>query len=187
MCVASDEDGGGERLGIWNGDEFVFETSDYTPLTMLRGLWRYGLASVTVQGLVSEVLERFLQVYDLLEKERDGFESVEQLLKSLNLFELSQQSLQEYLAEEGISPLYCNELITGVNRVNYGQDNSLNALVGLVSIIGNTDELAAVRCVYCLSPSLSISFSPTLSLPLHCSLCVCRSLDCFPSHGQALS
>mmetsp|Transcript_44532 Transcript_44532/g.112209 ORF Transcript_44532/g.112209 Transcript_44532/m.112209 type:complete len:533 (+) Transcript_44532:51-1649(+) len=132
----------GERLGIWDGEQFLFETSQYDAVTMLRGLWRYGLSSLTVQDMVSEVLDKFLRVYDLLEEEH--FETPQALLRALDLYELTQRSLQSLLTEEGISPLYAAELITGVNRVNYGQDNSLNALVGLVSIIGNTDELASV-------------------------------------------
>jgi hypothetical protein len=82
----------------------------------------------------------FLQVYSLLDQGKRSFESVKELLSSLKLYNLTQESLRTHLLQEGIGATYVDEMITGIMRINYAQDAELNALVGFVSLIGHSEE-----------------------------------------------
>lgn len=53
-------------------------------------------------------------------------------------------SLAEAMEGRGIKPKLINELMTAVNRVNYGQNCSLNALAGIVGLLGAGDDLRMV-------------------------------------------
>ena len=42
------------RLGIYNGEEVVISTSDYTAVSLAKLLWRYGTDMYNIGGWVKE-------------------------------------------------------------------------------------------------------------------------------------
>lgn len=137
-----------DLLGVWNGKLFVFQQSASWVWSIVEGFYRYGMDPVYVSIEAKRVLEAFLQVYPLLEDPGSSFGTVEALLEELGLLELTRVSLLEHLTSLGICKYnggaYCHEVVVGLTRVNYGQSLELNALVGLIALVGSTDEVGSV-------------------------------------------
>jgi prenylcysteine oxidase/farnesylcysteine lyase len=108
-----------EGFGIWNGSKFVFKTANAGDsfiskittqiLNTLAVMWRYGTSLWNMQNYVSDLLEKFLLLY---QEGRPGFETVEELLKSVDLYESTQYPVQELLVKYGLSNLIIDELVT---------------------------------------------------------------------------
>jgi hypothetical protein len=58
---------------------------------------------------IQDLLEKFLLLY---QEGRPGFETVEELLKSVGLYESTQYPVQELLVKYGLSNLIIDELVT---------------------------------------------------------------------------
>jgi hypothetical protein len=58
---------------------------------------------------IQDLLEKFLLLY---QEGRPGFETVEELLKSVDLYESTQYPVQELLVKYGLSNLIIDELVT---------------------------------------------------------------------------
>ena len=71
---------------------------------------------------------------DEVQEQGLAFERPEDLWKAVGLYELTQTSVATYLRGEGLSQRIISELVAAVNRVNYNQGNTLNALAGVVSL-----------------------------------------------------
>lgn len=54
-----------QPLSLFDGNEFVFNQSAWTVLTMLRMGMRYGTAPLRFRTLPLAMFQRFLQIYDL--------------------------------------------------------------------------------------------------------------------------
>ena len=94
--------------------------------------WRYGWDLMTVDGFVNEMLTNFSKIYTL-QKEGQTFDTVPQMLQAMGTEEMygyTQETLRQALEKLGVKPLLINELVTGVMRINYGQDVTLNAFAG---------------------------------------------------------
>jgi hypothetical protein len=78
-------------LGIWDGREFVVETSPFKLLTIARFLWRYGLSaprldvchicgsgpSPAFQAAAAIALDRWMAIYEALDNQGLSFDTVE--------------------------------------------------------------------------------------------------------------
>lgn len=62
----------------------------------------------------------------------------------IGMYEMTQISLAEMMVERGIAPKMINELLAAVNRVNYGQNCTLNAFAGLVGMGGTGGDLRVI-------------------------------------------
>jgi prenylcysteine oxidase/farnesylcysteine lyase len=141
-----------EGFGIWNGSKFVFKTANAGDsfiskittqiLNTLAVMWRYGTSLWNMQNYVSDLLEKFLLLY---QEGRPGFETVEELLKSVDLYESTQYPVQELLVKYGLSNLIIDELVTFIMRINYGQNVSISGMAGGVSLCGSGGDLWAVE------------------------------------------
>lgn len=133
-------------MGIWNGKEFLFEESTSKWVNIIQGLWRYGMDGKYVGDEADKTLHKFLKIYELLE--RKSYKSVEELLRALDLYDLTQVNLKDHLFSNHLCDYnqgtYCNEIVTALTRINYGQSMDLNALVGLIALIGSTDDVLSV-------------------------------------------
>ncbi len=128
---------GSGLLGVWNGHDMVFRSSVFMPVTMIRALWRYGLASRDVQQLVDETVARFSRIYDI-----PPWNSVVDLFSDeLALKNLTQVTLETFLAARGISQTYIDELASAAVRVNYGQSQAqISAFAGLVTLAAMSSD-----------------------------------------------
>lgn len=138
-----EQPGAGEGAGlfaVYDGRELVFAESPWRILTLIRLLWRYWLSWFTFRRAPARTFDQFQGIYSLLDQGR-AFDSPAELLKAVGLYDLTQQSMFEWLRTNmGTSAdLLGAELIGGVNRCNYNQDNlQLNALAGMVSMLPAT-------------------------------------------------
>ncbi|XP_068648663.1 farnesylcysteine lyase [Aristolochia californica] len=141
-------------IGIWDGRKFLFKTISLPPnsrfgkiisfLNSFLVLKRYGWPLFLMQRFVERTVNCFLKYYQHFES-RPVFETVEEMLKWANLHSLTQRSLQEQLAEAGLSQRLISELVTVITRINYGQDVSISALAGTVSLAGSDSGLWSVE------------------------------------------
>ncbi|GAB4820077.1 hypothetical protein N2152v2_007123 [Parachlorella kessleri] len=131
------------RLAVFDGSQLVFKESEWRLLTLLRLLWRYGLAYYQLRSHPSRMFARFEALYQL-QDEGVAFDSPGDFLKQLGLYDLTQDSLFQYLREQfaadGYMQEFADEVVAGIGRTNYNQNNlQLNALAGLVSLLPSTD------------------------------------------------
>lgn len=129
-------------FSLFDGSSFVFNQSSWSLVTLARMLLRYGTAPARFQGKPRGVFELFRTIYDL-QANGTSFDTPEALLKRVKLFGLTQQSMSSHvkdiLGTDEHSRRFASEFIAAVNRVNYNQDNTLNALAGMVSMLPAMD------------------------------------------------
>ena len=120
-------------FGFWDGSKFAFRSGSTKFWTSMRMLWRYGRSLLRLTRTVKDRLADFMQLYDVQEQGR-CFDHPADLLEAVGLFNLTQTTIEAYLSDQGLSQRILGELVAAVNRVNYNQDNQLNALAGVVSL-----------------------------------------------------
>ena len=89
--AASSED----YFSIFDGSRFVFQQSTWNIVTLWRMVQRYWLTYFTFAA-PKQMLQKFLRLYDL---QRQGitFDTPEAFLSKLELYDLTQQSMHDYL------------------------------------------------------------------------------------------
>ncbi|CAG8607994.1 13357_t:CDS:2, partial [Acaulospora morrowiae] len=122
----------GSRSAIWDGEGFVFEQSSSSYWDRAKIIWKYGWAPVKVQRMVNSIVEKYLKGYEFSEP----FHSIDSEIKRLHLDVEVQFNAQYYFSElKNISPLYLQNFVEPMTRVNYGQNlgeiHSLGAFISL--------------------------------------------------------
>lgn len=82
------------------------------------------------------MLDRFTRIY-ALQDQCMSFDAPELLWKELDLYDLTQVTMRDYMTQQGVAApdsLIIKEVVGSINRVNYNQNNGLNALAGVVSL-----------------------------------------------------
>ncbi|GFY93857.1 farnesylcysteine lyase [Actinidia rufa] len=141
-------------LGIWDGHKFVFKTlttNSTCPFTQkilsltnsCLMFFRYGLSLFRMNTFVERTVNNFLKYYEVFES-RPVFETVDEMLNWAGLHKLTTRTLQEELADVGLSPLLIQELVTVITRINYGQSVSISGLAGAVSLAGSGGGLWSI-------------------------------------------
>jgi len=145
--------------GIWDGNRLVFQSSPWSLVTAFRVLWRYGWGMFKLRRVVRATLDKFTQIYGLQNGTLSGssssssnglaFETPEALWEALGLFDLTQLSIRDYLAAQGVGAPdseLVTEFVGSIQRVNYNSNNDINALAGLVSLCPTvTGEVVSVK------------------------------------------
>ncbi|KAG0590209.1 hypothetical protein KC19_1G081300 [Ceratodon purpureus] len=144
-------DDGEKTFGIWDGTQFVLQTARAgdsifsKTITRIMNtvtiLWRYGTSLWRMQNYTNEMLGNFLKLYY---EDRPAFDSVEGLLKSVDLYNNTQYTIEELLPQAGLSRLLIDELVTVTMWINYGQNVSISGLAGGVSLAGAQGGVWAV-------------------------------------------
>eukprot|EP01041_Mallomonas_annulata_P002673 gene2673-5260_t len=151
-------------LGLYNGNQIIFQSHPWSLLTQLSMIWRYGIVDIfKVRNAIQNIANKFYQLYNLqhgrdlenlsqsttasnssmnmkniLANSKQSFQTVESLLKAVDLYNLTQISIEEYLVTEiklSTNSKFLRELITAAIRVNYNQNLTINALVGAIGLI----------------------------------------------------
>jgi hypothetical protein len=139
-----------DRVGLWNGVSFDFETSFSRLGTIWRALQRYGLSGVRANNLLyHSILPRFERIYERLFDAQHAapLASVDAVLDLMQLKHLTRMTLAHYLrtSQPAMAARFVNEMVEAMSRVNYGQGNDeLHALVGLVSMVGGFGECRGI-------------------------------------------
>ncbi|XP_048369091.1 prenylcysteine oxidase 1 isoform X2 [Sphaerodactylus townsendi] len=137
----------GGLMGIYNGDEFVFEESSWYIWNFIKLLWHYGLNPLRMYMWVEEILDKFMSIYRYQAHDY-AFSSTEDLLHALGGAEFLQilnETIEESMLKSGFSQKFINEIVTAVMRVNYGQGITINGFVGAVSLAGADSGLWSVE------------------------------------------
>ncbi|KAM3600872.1 uncharacterized protein V6R79_003947 [Siganus canaliculatus] len=124
------------KTAVFNGDEVILEETDWYLLDLFRLWWRYGISFIRLQMIYKYQAHGY------------AFSSVEQLLDSLGgsgFINMTRRPLSDSLLELGVSQRFIDEVIAPVMRVNYGQNVSIPAFVGAVSLAGAQNNLWAVE------------------------------------------
>ncbi|XP_067168553.1 prenylcysteine oxidase 1 isoform X2 [Apteryx mantelli] len=124
--------GQGSLVGIYNGEEFVFEESSWYVINVLKLLWRYGLNPLRMYMWVEDILDKFMRIYRYQTHDYT-FSSNERLLHALGGNDFTQmlnQTIDESMQKAGFSHKFINEVVCPAMRVNYGQGVNINGFVG---------------------------------------------------------
>ncbi|KAG0184841.1 hypothetical protein DFQ28_010354 [Apophysomyces sp. BC1034] len=118
-------------LGVWDGQQFLFEESGWGWWDTVKALWRYGLAPVRFKRLLQATLTNFFTVYE----PDSTFYGIPDVIEQLGLSALINSSARDYLSQQGIGERFVLEIIQTATRANYGQDvDVLHAFGALVSM-----------------------------------------------------
>ncbi|XP_066495720.1 prenylcysteine oxidase 1-like [Tiliqua scincoides] len=134
-------------LGIYNGDEFVFEESSYYLWNLIKLFWNYGLNPLRMYIWVQEILDKFMRIYHYQSHDY-AFSTNEGLLHALggaSFMQLLNQTIEEAMQEAGFSQKFINETVTAIMRFNYGQGASVSGFVGVISLLGVDPGLWSVE------------------------------------------
>ncbi|XP_012878036.1 PREDICTED: prenylcysteine oxidase 1 [Dipodomys ordii] len=137
----------GGLMGVYNGENLVFEESSWFIINMIKLVWRYGFQSLRMHMWVEDVLDKFMRIYRYQSHDY-AFSSVEKLLHAIggdDYLVLVNQTLQENLQKAGFSEKFLSEMIAPIMRINFGQSTDLNAFVGAVSMTAADSNLWAVE------------------------------------------
>uniref|UniRef100_A0A8C2WRH0 Prenylcysteine oxidase 1 like n=1 Tax=Cyclopterus lumpus TaxID=8103 RepID=A0A8C2WRH0_CYCLU len=135
------------KTAVFNGEDMILEETDWYLLDLFRLWWRYGISFIRLQMWVEEIMEKFMRIYKY-QAHGYAFSSVEELLDSLGgsgFINMTRRPLSNSLLELGVSQRFIDEVIEPVMRVNYGQNVSIPAFVGAVSLAGAQNNLWAVE------------------------------------------
>uniref|UniRef100_A0A6B2L480 Prenylcysteine lyase domain-containing protein n=1 Tax=Arcella intermedia TaxID=1963864 RepID=A0A6B2L480_9EUKA len=129
------------NVGVWNGKEFLFQETSNQWRDMLVGLWKYGLSPLRLNDILLDVTAKFYKQY---EKDFGTWESIEEWAQRLDLNNVLNVSLEEYLSKD-LSQDFLNEIIYGITKVIYQQEpENIHALSGLIAFIGATAETGSL-------------------------------------------
>ncbi|XP_062149004.1 farnesylcysteine lyase [Alnus glutinosa] len=142
-------------LGIWDGKKFAFKTlrvryelpfvdKIVSLANSVLMFLRYGFSLLRMETFVESTVDRFLKYYGSFES-RPIFETVDGMLQWAGLYNLTTRTLQEELADAGLSPLLIQELVTVITRINYGQSVCISGFAGAVSLAGSGGGLWAIE------------------------------------------
>lgn len=129
-------------LGIFNGTQFVLRTGFSSFLSTLTLLWRYGFSMFRLSRHVSSVIKKFTSIYDL-QASGKKFQTVPDMLRAMGgeeMHRLTQITASQHLRQEmQLQQKLVDELICCAMKVNYGQNNSIDAFTAMVSLAGMED------------------------------------------------
>jgi len=138
--------GHSELLGLYDGEEFLFQEKDSTLMTLFSLLWRYGLDTVRMKFFVNSFLNSFDKIYEL-QNQGLAFTSPQKLVSILDhrFADSVLKTVRELLLENGFSEPFVSELAQGIMRVNYGQTTEIGGFAGVVSLAGTGGSLWSVK------------------------------------------
>jgi prenylcysteine oxidase / farnesylcysteine lyase len=131
------------EIGIWDGEHFVYKTSNYGSgwMDVVKLFWRYGLAPLKTQRLTKSTVARFLAMY---EEPVFPWRSLTEAAMQVGLLDATASTGRRFLQRNGVSEKFGREIIQASTRVNYGQN--LGLIHGLETMVCMaTDGAMAVQ------------------------------------------
>ncbi|XP_076248592.1 prenylcysteine oxidase 1 [Calliopsis andreniformis] len=135
-----------QRAGIWNGNEIVFEESNWGVVSLAKLLYRYGIQPFSLNRYINAILNDFAKIYDLQDAGK-SFENVTSLLAAMNkeFPKLLNISVKDHLLKLGYSEQLLDEIVKAPLVVDYGQDTNIHSFVGSVALAGADFNLWAIK------------------------------------------
>ncbi|KAM3925676.1 prenylcysteine oxidase 1 [Leptodactylus fuscus] len=134
-------------VGIYNGEEFVFEESDWYLINVFKMIWNYGLNFLRMYMWVEDMLDKFMRIYRYQTFDY-SFSSTESLLHAMGGDDFMTKinvTIDEAMQKSGFSQKFIDDIVVPAMRVNYGQGAKVNGFVGAVSLAGTSSGLWAVE------------------------------------------
>ncbi|KAG9251111.1 Prenylcysteine lyase-domain-containing protein [Emericellopsis atlantica] len=139
----------GDITAIWDGQEFVYQTTDGESWWWDVGkmLWRYGMSPYRAVNLVKDTVGRFLELY---KEDNFPFRSLTAKVYELGLVKQTGITGAELLKQNNIDEKFARHIIQAATRVNYASNlafiHGVEAMVsfateGAVSVEGGNWQI----------------------------------------------
>lgn len=135
------------QMGVWDGQQFLFEGDQSSWWTSAKFFLRYGYSAITTEAVVKKQLAYFLGLYrpSFLHSRSQGKEgesisgypwkSIEDLAEAINATSLVSTTGMQFFKEKRVSELFIEEMVEAATRVNYAQDtDQIHGFGALVSL-----------------------------------------------------
>ncbi|KAI6661009.1 Prenylcysteine oxidase 1 precursor [Oopsacas minuta] len=135
------------KVGIYDGSGFSYIDTGWPLLKYFKLMYRYGMKLFFIPSYISSMLDKFTVIYEY-QAYGYTFETIPEFLTSLDPFflNMTEMSTFTFLKNENYPKELTDELITGINRGNYGQDCNLHGFVGMISLCGSLqDSLRSIQ------------------------------------------
>ncbi|XP_057319101.1 prenylcysteine oxidase 1-like [Microplitis mediator] len=135
------------KVGIWNGDNFIFNKSPYPFISSFKLYYKYGLELLSFYRLIDSILSDFGRIYEYQQAEI-GFENLTSLLAEMNnkFPEMLKISTRDFLINKGFSSALIDELIQPTLTANFGHDaDSAHSILGILSYAVSVSPLWSVK------------------------------------------
>ncbi|XP_067879542.1 prenylcysteine oxidase 1-like isoform X2 [Heterodontus francisci] len=134
-------------LAVYDGEEFVFEESEWFLVNVIKLIWRYGFDYLRVKRWAESYLHMFMKIYQY-QSEGYCFTSVEKLLHGLGdeeFVQMTKHSIDQALQKIGISQRFMKEMVDPIMRLSSGHRVNISAFAGMISLIGTASDLWTVE------------------------------------------
>ncbi|KAG9118504.1 hypothetical protein FRC07_006951, partial [Ceratobasidium sp. 392] len=119
-------------LGIWDGKQFVWRSTDNSTADNIRMGERYQSGPAVSGGLIGQFLTSFAKSYT---PSLVPFSTIDNYSSQLNYTQPQDVTLKSYFDSNGVNENWSNEFMTGSTRFNYAQDiDKIQAVAGLASL-----------------------------------------------------
>ncbi|GAK66192.1 FAD/NAD(P)-binding domain-containing protein [Moesziomyces antarcticus] len=137
------------QMGIWDGQQFLFEGDQSSWWTSAKFFLRYGYSAITTESVVKKQLAAFGALYSPSflhargQAERNAaatasgypWTSIERLADAVNASALAATTGMQFFKERRVSELFIEEMVEAATRVNYAQDtDQIHGFGALVSL-----------------------------------------------------
>ncbi len=137
------------QMGIWDGQQFLFEGDQSSWWTSAKFFLRYGYSAITTESVVKKQLAAFGALYNPSflhargQAERNAaatasgypWTSIERLADAVNASALAATTGMQFFKERRVSELFIEEMVEAATRVNYAQDtDQIHGFGALVSL-----------------------------------------------------
>ncbi|XP_033127631.1 prenylcysteine oxidase 1-like [Anneissia japonica] len=126
------------NMGIYDGEEFVFEESSFDIVNLLKLMWRYKLDFFYLNNRIDKMIEKFNSIYEIQDAGY-AFSTPAKLLNAMDMtfMNYTKEPLARVLKDDfGLSQRTIDELASVATRDNYGQSVNMTAFAGLISLAG---------------------------------------------------
>ncbi|XP_051896883.1 prenylcysteine oxidase-like [Pristis pectinata] len=134
-------------LAVYDGEQFVFEESEWFIINFFKLIWRYGFDFLRVKMWLENYQHKFMRIYQY-QAQGYSFTTMEKLLQVLggdNFVQMTKHSIDEALQEVGISQRFIDEMVGSIIRLTYGEGVNVNAFVGMTSLSETESDLWTVE------------------------------------------
>lgn len=134
------------QMGIWDGQQFLFEGDQSSWWTSAKFFLRYGYSAITTENIVKTQLSYFAGLYrpSFLHARKgksntsvSGYpwSRIEDLADAINATSLVQTTGMQFFKDRRVSELFIEEMVEAATRVNYAQDtDKIHGFGALVSL-----------------------------------------------------
>ncbi|KAF8641081.1 hypothetical protein AX17_000725 [Amanita inopinata Kibby_2008] len=128
------------EMAIWDGEAMLLTVGNSWWDT-IKLLWRYRFSPQKTRSLVDNTVKTFLTLY---EQDPPRWDNISSLSDSFGWTSLVENTAADYLASQGVSDIFSQEIAEAATRVNYAQNiDEIHALEGIVSMA--TSDAASVQ------------------------------------------